>query len=160
MSIFYKHFHSHFLIQIFLSKFINTMLSYSFLSIFLIILMIGLIESIDVCNILMGLLLIFSLFQLKAYKSYNEFVSSYKKPIVTQLPSYHTQSLPFKKTMSFNWYDVLKILGSFLGSLLSGTSCYCIFKCIRNKCQCKVQFHVFNDRFYNKENTCRLHGGS
>ena len=89
---------------------------------------------------------------MKGYKSFTDFLSSAK--IRTGLskseygnlspkPTTTSTLTSVQKDISVNWYNIILIVISFLGSLLSGTSCYCFFKCFRNDCQCKVNSMFF-----------------
>ncbi|CAF1536273.1 unnamed protein product [Adineta ricciae] len=53
---------------------------------------------------------------------------------------------------NFNWFNLLHILMSFFGSLLSGGGCYFLFKCIRNNWECKSSWRQPKFNNYHQQN--------
>ena len=47
-----------------------------------------------------------------------------------------------------DYYEILRVvLGAFC-TIFSGISCYCLFKCVRNNCKCKVKFQFNCNKLY------------
>jgi hypothetical protein len=90
--------------------------------------------------------------KVQPYDSFSDFLLQQRTRTTrmhpTSTPVVTWTSTPVSNNMSLNFYDLLEVFLGCIFTTFSGTGCYCFFKFIRNKCQCKVTFQFKSNRLY------------
>jgi hypothetical protein len=117
------------------------------IKVIVVLLVLGYVRSGKVSIVIMHRILWDFFLKLQGYKSVDELLLEDQVPttISTKTTTLNTMPAvtvaPVKPNNFYiNFYDVFEILLGGLLTTFSGTSFYCLFKCIKNNCKCKVNF--------------------